>query len=155
MKYMIIKKSEYEKLKKNSTQTIDNYTYLLTNTDNKIKNITDAVHDLGENIKITLEKLCLVETARRKNAGKVGALTTNYSKEKRKTKELLNAFDNQKEEYENKITELEDIIALQGLELEKKDTEIKIQKNNGKKKQMDDYKKLEELTKDIEKHKRK
>ena len=155
MRYMIIKKSEYERLKRTSSQTVDNYTYLLNNTDNKIKNMADAIHNLGDDIKTALEKLCLVETARRKNAGKVGALTTNYSKEKRKTKELLNAFDNQKEEYENKITELEDIIALQGLELEKKDTEIKIQKNNGKKKQMDDYKKLEELTKDIEKHKRK
>lgn len=144
MKYMIIKKSEYEKLKKSSTQTIDNYTYLLTNTDNKIKNITDAVRDLGENIKTALEKLHLVETARRTNAGKAGALTNHYNKEKVKNEEL-----------EKRVSELESAVELQELELAKKDAEIKIQKNNGKRKQMDDYKKLEELTKDIEKHKRK
>ena len=140
---MVIKKSEYERLKRTSNQTIDNYTYLLNNTDGKIKNMADKIHDLSEDIKTTLEKLHLVETARRINAGKLGGLTKALNKEKEKNEALLNT-----------VNELEDTIELQQLESEKKDTQIKILKNVGKQKQMEDYKKLEELTKDINKHKK-
>ena len=120
MRYMIIKKSEYERLKRTSSQTVDNYTYLLNNTDNKIKNMADAIHNLGNDIKTALEKLNLVESARRKNASRIGGLTTSLNKEKNKTKELLNAIDSQKEHYENKVSELQDNV---------KDLEVKLEES--------------------------
>lgn len=140
---MIIKKSEYELLKK-AVATNDEYVKLIKINNQELANLSDSTMNLSNEIKITLEKLHLIEMARRTNAGKAGALTNHYNKEKIKNKEL-----------EQRVSELEAAVELKELELEKKETELKIQKNNGKKKQMDDYKKLEELTKDIEKHKRK
>lgn len=143
-KYMIIKKNEYEKMKKNTTQTIDNYTYLLNTTNNAIASMIGMIGKIHDEISNTLQKLNMTEAARRKNASKIGALTTNYNKEKRKTEELLNT-----------VNELEDTIKLQQLEIEKKEVQNKILKNVGKQKQLDDYQKLVELNKDIQKHKRK
>ena len=143
MKYMLIKKTEFEKIKRNSTVTIDNYTFLLNATNNKITNMEDTIDKLSKLISISLEKLNMTETARKKNASKIGGLTTSLNKEKNKTKELLDT-----------VNELEDTIKLQQLEIEKKDVQNKILKNAGKQKQMDDYKKLEELNKDIQKHKK-
>ena len=143
VKYMLIKKTEFEKIKRNSTVTIDNYTFLLNATNNKITNMEDTIDKLSKLISISLEKLNMTETARKKNASKIGGLTTSLNKEKNKTKELLDT-----------VNELEDTIKLQQLEIEKKDVQNKILKNAGKQKQMDDYKKLEELNKDIQKHKK-
>ena len=154
-KYMIIKKTEYEKMKKSISTSGDNYIYLFNTTNNEIEKMKDVISKLNDSIKITLEKLNLVEMARRKNAGKVGALTTNYNREKKKTKELINTIDSQKKHYENTVAELEDVTKLQELELDKKDMQIKILKNNGKQKQIEDYHKLSELQKDIEKHRKK
>ena len=140
---MLIKKTEFEKIKRNSTVTIDNYTFLLNATNNKITNMEDTIDKLSKLISISLEKLNMTETARKKNASKIGGLTTSLNKEKNKTKELLDT-----------VNELEDTIKLQQLEIEKKDVQNKILKNAGKQKQMDDYKKLEELNKDIQKHKK-
>ena len=142
-KYMIIKKNEYEKMKKNTSHTIDNYTYLLNTTNNAMASMVDMIRKIHEEISNTLQKLNMTEAARKKNASKIGALTTNYNKEKKKTKELINT-----------INELEDTVKLQQLEIEKKDVQNKILKNVGKQKQLDDYKKLQELNQDIQKHKK-
>ena len=139
---MIIKKSEYELLKK-AVATNDEYVKLIKINNQELANLSDSTMSLSNEIKITLEKLHLIEMARRTNAGKLGGLTKALNKEKEKNEALLNT-----------VNELEDTIELQQLESEKKDTQIKILKNVGKQKQMEDYKKLEELTKDINKHKK-
>ena len=146
MKYMIIRKDEYEWLKKELDKALDinksniNVTDRLTERINKLKD-NDTILTMA--ITNTLDQLKNTEAARKKNASKIGGLTTSLNKERNKTKELLNT-----------VNELEDTIELQKLESEKKDTQIKILKNAGKQKQLEDYKKLEELTKDINKHKK-
>ena len=47
-----------------------------------------------------------------------------------------------------------DELILKELELKRKEAEINIYKNLGKKKQMNDYKKLQEIQKDIDRHKK-
>jgi hypothetical protein len=142
-KYMIIKRNDYKFMKDtiNRLMTI-NYDYLETIKQSKSE-ILSRIGNLHHSNDIVLDKLQTTESARRKNASKIGGLTTSLNKERNKTKELLNT-----------VNELEDTIELQKLESEKKDTQIKILKNVGKQKQMDDYKKLEELNKDIQKHKK-
>lgn len=143
MKYMIIRKDEYEFMKDETTKSNKQYLDLIGTTNNELVTLKDTVYNLGVAITTVLDQLKNTEAARKKNASKIGGLTTSLNKERNKTKELLNT-----------VTELEDTIELQKLESEKKDTQIKILKNVGKQKQMDDYKKLEELNKDIQKHKK-
>ena len=90
------------------------------------------------------------EHQRRKSAGKVGGLTASLNKEKEKTDQLLE----NKLELENKIEMQKDELILKELELKQKEAEITIYKNLGKKKQMNDYKKLQEIQKDIDRHKK-
>ena len=144
MKYMIIRKDEYEFMKDETAKSNKQYLDLIGTTNNELVTLKATVYNLGVAITTVLDQLKNTEAARKKNASKIGGLTTSLNKEKNKTKELLNT-----------VTELEDTIELQQLESEKKDTQIKILKNAGKQKQMEDYKKLEELNKDIQKHKRK
>jgi len=143
MKYMIIRKDEYEFMKDETAKSNKQYLDLIRATNNELEILKDLIFNLGVAINMTLDQLKNTEAARKKNASKIGGLTTSLNKEKNKTKELLNT-----------VNELEDTIELQKLESEKKDTQIKILKNVGKQKQMDDYKKLEELNKDIQKHKK-
>ena len=143
MKYMIIKKDEYEFMKDETAKSNKQYLDLIGTTNNELVTLKATVYNLGVAITTVLDQLKNTEAARKKNASKIGGLTTSLNKEKNKTKELLNT-----------VNELEDTIKLQQLESEKKDTQIKILKNVGKQKQMEDYKKLEELNKDIQKHKR-
>ena len=143
MKYMIIRKDEYEFMKDETAKSNKQYLDLIGTTNNELVTLKATVYNLGVAITTVLDQLKNTEAARKKNASKIGGLTTSLNKEKNKTKELLNT-----------VNELEDTIELQKLESEKKDTQIKILKNVGKQKQMDDYKKLEELNKDIQKHKK-
>lgn len=143
MKYMIIKKDEYEFMKDETAKSNKQYLDLIGTTNNELVTLKATVYNLGVAITTVLDQLKNTEAARKKNASKIGGLTTSLNKEKNKTKELLNT-----------VNELEDTIKLQQLESEKKDTQIKILKNAGKQKQMEDYKKLEELNKDIQKHKK-
>ena len=143
MKYMIIRKDEYEFMKDETAKSNKQYLDLIGTTNNELVTLKATVYNLGVAINTVLDQLKNTEAARKKNASKIGGLTTSLNKEKNKTKELLNT-----------VNELEDTIELQKLESEKKDTQIKILKNVGKQKQMDDYKKLEELNKDIQKHKK-
>lgn len=141
--YVLIKRTDYELMQK-MVDRQDNYLAQIKMNNEEIGKLRDINEDMVESVKDTLKQLKLKEEARRKNASKIGALTTNYNKEKRKTEELLNT-----------VTELEDTIKLQQLESEKKDVQIKLLKNAGKQKQLDDYKKLQELNQDIQKHKKK
>lgn len=143
MKYMIIKKDEYEFMKDETAKSNKQYLDLIGTINNELVTLKATVYNLGVAITTVLDQLKNTEAARKKNASKIGGLTTSLNKEKNKTKELLNT-----------VTELEDTIKLQQLEIEKKDVQNKILKNVGKQKQMDDYKKLEELNKDIQKHKK-
>lgn len=88
MKYMIIKKSEYEILKK-TIESNDEYIKLIKINNQELASLTDSTMNLSSDIKITLEKLNLVEKARRTNAGKIGGLTTSLNKEKKKSEMLL------------------------------------------------------------------
>ena len=98
MKYMIIKREEYEFMK----DTIDR---LFTDISNKIiavdVNLSNAIKELEENLSskieylqhnnnIVLDKLQMAETARKTNAGKLGGLTTSLNKEKKENEELQN-----------------------------------------------------------------
>ena len=143
MKYMIIRKDEYEFMKDETAKSNKQYLDLIGTTNNELVTLKATVYNLGVAITTVLDQLKNTEAARKKNASKIGGLTTSLNKEKNKTKELLNT-----------VNELEDTIELQQLEIEKKDVQNKILKNAGKQKQMEDYKKLEELTKDINKHKK-
>ena len=141
--YVLIKRTDYELMQK-MVDRQDNYLAQIKMNNEEIGKLRDTNEDMVSMVKDTLKQLKLKEEARRKNASKIGALTTNYNKEKRKTEELLNT-----------VNELEDTIKLQQLEIEKKEVQNKILKNTGKQKQLDDYKKLQELNQDIQKHKRK
>ena len=140
--YVLIKRTDYELMQK-MVDRQDNYLAQIKMNNEEIGKLRDTNEDMVSMVKDTLKQLKLKEEARRKNASKIGALTTNYNKEKRKTEELLNT-----------VNELEDTIKLQQLEIEKKDVQNKILKNTGKQKQLDDYKKLQELNQDIQKHKK-
>lgn len=140
---MLIKRTDYELMQKMIDRQ-DNYLAQIKMNNEEIGKLRDVNEDMVESVKDTLKQLKLKEDARRKNACKIGGLTTSLNKEKK-----------EKEELQNKIDDLQSEVELHKLEAEKKDTQIKILKNAGKQKQLDDYKKLEELTKDIEKHKRK
>lgn len=140
--YVLVKRTDYELMQK-MVDRQDNYLAQIKMNNEEIGKLRDVNKDMVESVKETLEKLHLVEVARRKHAGRIGGLVTNYNREKKKTEKLLNT-----------VNELEDTIRLQQLESEKKDTQIKILKNTGKQKQMDDYKKLQELNQDIQKHKK-
>lgn len=136
MNFMLIKKTDYELMNKK----IDlQYNYI-----SQIKLNNAEISRLKDRIKSISEQLETTENARRKNACKIGGLTTKLNKEKKKTGELLNT-----------IAELENTIKLQELEIEKRNVQNKILKSIGKQKQLEDYQKLVELSKDIEKHKRK
>ena len=139
---MLIKRTDYELMQK-MVDRQNNYLAQIKMNNEEIGKLRDTNEDMVEAVKDTLNQLKQTKQARKKNACKIGGLTTSLNKEKNKTKELLNT-----------VNELEDTIKLQQLEIEKKDVQNKILKNAGKQKQLDDYKKLEELNKDIQKHKR-
>lgn len=141
--YILVKAADYELMQK-MVDRQDNYLTQIKMNNEEIGKLRDTNEDMLGYINDTLNQLKISERARRKNASKIGALTTNYNREKKKTEELINT-----------VNELEDTIKLQQLEMEKKDVQNKILKNVGKQKQLDDYQKLVELNKDIQKHKKK
>lgn len=141
--YVLIKRTDYELMQK-MVDRQDNYLAQIKMNNEEIGKLRDTNEDMVGVVKDTLSQLKQTEQARRKNASKIGGLTTSLNKEKNKTKELLDT-----------VSELEDEIKLKQLEIEKKDVQNKILKNTGKQKQLDDYKKLQELNQDIQKHKRK
>ena len=141
--YVLIKRTDYELMQK-MVDRQDNYLAQIKINNEEIGKLRDTNEDMVGVVKDTLNQLKQTEQARKKNACKIGGLTTSLNKEKNKTKKLLNT-----------VNELEDTIKLQQLEIEKKDVQNKILKNTGKQKQLDDYKKLQELNQDIQKHKKK
>lgn len=124
-------------------QRVEGYLSQITQQIKTIKSNEENINNLSNKIDKIVEKLEEKETQRRKAAGKVGGLTASLNKEKEKTEHLI----------EDKV-KLENTIELKDLELQEKDAEIKILKNLGKKKQMSDYKKLQEIRKDIDNKKR-
>lgn len=120
MKYMIIRKDEYEFMRDETAKSNKQYLNLIGTTNNELENLKETVYNLGVEITTVLDQLKNTEAARKKNASKIGGLTTSLNKEKNKTKELLNALDSQKEHYENKVAELEDTI---------KDLEVKLEES--------------------------
>ena len=108
------------------------------------------INNLDNKVTKAFEMLQEKEHQRRKAAGKVGGLTASLNKEKEKTDKLLE----NKLELENTIEMQKDELILKELELKRKEAEINIYKNLGKKKQMNDYKKLQEIQKDIDRHKK-
>ena len=140
--YVLIKRTDYELMQK-MVDRQDNYLTQIKMNNEEIGKLRDTNEDMLDYINETLNQLKISETMRKRNACKIGALTTNYNREKKKTEELLNT-----------VNELEDTLKLQRLETDKKEVQIKILKNAGKQKQMDDYKKLQELNMDIQKHKK-
>lgn len=115
-----------------------------------IKSNEENINCLSRKIDKIVEKLDEKEQQRRKSAGKVGGLTASLNKEKEKTEQLLE----NNLELENTINKKNEELELKTLELNEKDVEIKILKNLGKKKQIDDYKKLKEIRKDIDNRKK-
>lgn len=124
-------------------QRVEGYLSQITQQIKTIKSNEENINNLSNKIDKIVEKLEEKETQRRKAAGKVGGLTASLNKEKEKTEHLI----------EDKV-KLENTIELKELELQEKEAEIKILKNLGKKKQMSDYKKLQEIRKDIDNKKR-
>lgn len=108
MKYIIVRKEDYEWLKNENKSIKYNYDRLLKLTNKEMDDVKESVKELTDIVRLALDKLNLSETSRKTNASKLGGLTTALNKEKNKTKELLNAIDSQKEHYENKVNELED-----------------------------------------------
>ncbi|MBR0471730.1 MAG: hypothetical protein IJI98_03410 [Methanosphaera sp.] len=133
--YVLVKRTDYELMQK-MVDRQDNYLTQIKMNNEEIGKLKDTNEDMVEIVKDTLKQLKLKEEARKRNASKIGALTTNYNRVKAQNEEL------------------KDNLELEKLESEKKDVQIKILKNIGKQKQMDDYKKLEELNRDIQKHKK-
>ena len=131
-------------------QRLDGYLNQINQQFKIIESNEENINNLSIKIDKIVEKLEEKEQQRRKMAGKVGGLTASLNKEKEKTGHLLE----DKLKLENTIELKNDEIKLKQLELNEKDTEIKILKNLGKKKQMSDYRKLQEIRKDIDNHKR-
>lgn len=115
-----------------------------------IKSNEENINNLNNKIDKIVSMLETKEQQRRKTAGKVGGLTTSLNKEKEKTDHLLK----NQESLENTIEKLKDEVEIKELELKEKEMKIEIYKNLGKKRQMEDYKKIQEIRKDIDKHKR-
>ena len=126
--YIILNRNDYELMKK-----------MVDRQDNYIKQIKMS----NEEIDKLKNKLAEKEKARRKVAGKVGGLTGHLNYEKKQNKMLL-----------DKVLELESAKELQEIELEKAKIQNKILKDTGKKKQIEDFKKLIELNNEIKKRKK-
>ena len=146
--YILVKQSEYDLMKK-ITERQDNYIEQIKINNKEIQKQQDEISDLSISIEFVLEQLKIKETERRKSAGKVGGLTASLNKEKEKTEQLIESNIN----LENTIELKNNEIKLKELEIKEKETEIKILKNLGKKKQIGDYKKLQEIRKDIDNRK--
>ena len=107
-KYMIIRTEEYERMKNSIDRLIEinsNFSKTIRETE---ENISSKIEYLKYNNNVVLDKLQMTEESRRKNASKIGGITTALNKEKNKTQELLNTIDKQKEHYDGKVKELED-----------------------------------------------
>lgn len=134
----------------NLPQRLEGYLTQLTQQFSKLKSNEESIKNLNEKFEKIIKMLEEKEHQRRKSAGKVGGLTASLNKEKEKTDQLLE----NKLELENTIEMQKDELILKELELKQKEAEITIYKNLGKKKQMSDYKKLQEIQKDIDRHKK-
>lgn len=148
-KYVVMSKEEFQLIKKLGNNLESHLNQIKLNNQ-EIENLKDTNNGMILLIKNTLIQLKEKETARRKAAGKVGGLTASLNKEKEKKEQLLK----DKIDLENTIELKNNEIKLKELEIQEKETEIKILKNLGKKKQIEDYKKLKEIKKDIDNQKR-
>lgn len=89
-KYMIIRREEYERMKSNINRLIEinsNFSKTIRETE---ENITSKIDSLKYSNDTVLDKLQMTENARRTNAGKIGGLTTELNKKKKKVEELEN-----------------------------------------------------------------
>lgn len=129
---------------------LEGYLKQLNDNFGTLKSNEERINNLDNKVTKAFEMLKKKEHQRRKTAGKVGGLTASLNKEKEKTEQLLE----DKIALENTIELQKEEIALKELELKEKETKINIYKNLGKKRQISDYKKLQEIRKDIDNHKR-
>ena len=139
--YVILNRNEFELMKK-MVDRQDNYINQIKMNIEELNKLKESNNEMNELIIETLNNLNSKERARRKIAGKVGGLTAKLNNEKKENKMLL-----------DKVFELESANKLQEIELEKAKIQNKILKDTGKKKQIEDYKKLNELNEDIKKRK--
>ena len=89
-KYMIIRTKEYERMKNSINKLIEinsNFSKTIRKTE---ENISSKIEYLKYNNNVVLDKLQMTEEARRKNASKIGGLTTSLNKEKKENEELQN-----------------------------------------------------------------
>ena len=89
-KYMIIRREEYERMKNSIDRLIEinsNFSKAIRETE---ENISSKIEYLKYNNNVVLDKLQMTEEARRKNASKIGGLTTSLNKEKKENEELQN-----------------------------------------------------------------
>lgn len=128
----------------------EGYLTQITQSFKTLKSNEDSIKKLTNKFDEVVDMLKEKEHQRRKTAGKVGGLTASLNKEKEKTEELIK----NKASLENTIEELKDEVETKELELKEKDLKIEIYKNLGKKRQMEDYKKIQEIRKDIDRHKK-
>ena len=129
---------------------LEGYLKQLNDNFGTLKSNEERINNLDNKVTKAFEMLKEKEHQRRKAAGKVGGLTASLNKEKEKTEQLLE----DKIALENTIELQKEELVLKELELKEKKSKINIYKNLGKKKQISDYKKLQEIRKDIDNHKR-
>lgn len=131
-------------------QRLEGYLSQINMQFKRIESNEERVKKLNDKFDTIVAMLGEKEKQRRKTAGKVGGLTAKLNKEREKTEQLIENNIN----LENTIELKNNEIKLKELEIQEKETEIKILKNLGKKKQIEDYKKLKEIKKDIDNQKR-
>jgi len=100
--YVLVKRTDYELMQK-MVDRQDNYLAQIKMNNEEIGKLRDTNEDMVGVVKDTLNQLKQTEQARKKNASKIGGLTTSLNKEKNKTKELLNTVN----ELEDNIKDLE------------------------------------------------
>ena len=89
-KYMIIRREEYERMKKLIDRLIEINAACNENIRKSKIEILTRIGNLEYSNNVVLDKLQMTEEARRKNTSKIGGLTTSLNKEKKENEELKN-----------------------------------------------------------------
>ena len=104
-KYMIIRKEEYERMKNSIDGLIEiNSSFSKTIRESE-QEILSRIGYLQDNNNVVLDKLQMTENARRTNAGKIGGLTTELNKKKKKVEELENTVKDLETKYEESMSD--------------------------------------------------
>ena len=140
---IVLNRNDYELMKKMIDRQ-DNYVSQIKINNEEIEILKEESEQLNKTIEDITIKFKKKEKERRKIAGKVGGLTTKLNSSKKQNKMLL-----------DRVCDLEKELETKRLELEREKLKNKILKDSGKKKQIEDFKKLIELNNDIKKSKKK